>query len=139
VAKSLPGAWGLIMNAAPADFRPQARVSGKISKKGEALPELLLERTADILKAVAPGKGATLMVGFAAEPGDLVARAKEKLAAKNLDYIAANLAGGPGDTFESREISLQLLSSAGSILPIGPAPKFQAAWDLMSALAAGWR
>jgi phosphopantothenoylcysteine decarboxylase/phosphopantothenate--cysteine ligase len=138
VRQSLPGAWGLIMNAAPADFRPKDRVRGKI-RKGGALPELALEPTADILKSIYPEKGETLLVGFAAEPEELEARGLEKLSAKGLDYIAANLAGGPEDTFESEDISLRLLSDAGGVLSIGPAPKFQAAWQLLSAVAGGWR
>ena len=139
VARSVQGAWALIMNAAPADFRPAERVEGKIRKSAATPPNLTLERTTDILKALAPRKGGTLLVGFAAEADDLEARAREKLSGKGLDYIAANVAGGPDDAFESEAISLRLLSKEGGKRSIGPAPKFQAAWSLMEALAEGWR
>jgi phosphopantothenoylcysteine decarboxylase/phosphopantothenate--cysteine ligase len=139
VRRGIEGAWALIMNAAPADFRPAARVKGKI-RKGEGEPtELRLERTDDILKAIIPDKGKTIVVGFAAEPGELEARAREKMAAKSLDYIAANLAGGPDDAFGSETISLKVLSSAGGLMSVGPASKFEAARTLLGALAEGWR
>jgi phosphopantothenoylcysteine decarboxylase/phosphopantothenate--cysteine ligase len=138
VLASLPEAWALIMNAAPADFRPAERILGKISKGALATPNLRLERTPDILKTIASKKGQAILAGFAAEPNDLEARAREKLKAKGLDYIAANKAGGPEDAFGSETISLRLLSAGGGAMDIGPAPKFHAAYALLKALAENW-
>ncbi len=83
----------LLMAAAVADFRPRRQAQSKI-KKGERALDLLLEETADILKAVAEKKSVSgyprLVVGFAAESQDLLANAQEKLEAKRLDLIVAN-------------------------------------------------
>jgi phosphopantothenoylcysteine decarboxylase/phosphopantothenate--cysteine ligase len=139
VAQALDGAWALVMNAAPADFKPIERIKGKIRKSGQQAPALTLTRTPDILKTLSPQKGQTIMVGFAAEDGeDLKSKARDKLNAKNLDYIAANRAGGQGDVFESDSISLTLMSSGGSEIDVGPYPKFQAAWELWHLLASGY-
>jgi phosphopantothenoylcysteine decarboxylase/phosphopantothenate--cysteine ligase len=133
VKANLSGAWALIMNAAPADFRPAFRIEGKIKKKG-GVPDLALERTPDILKAISRDKGGAILVGFAAEDADLEARAKEKLLSKGLDYIAANKAGGADDAFGSEEIALRLLSAEGWAKDIGPSSKFDAACRLISSL-----
>ena len=138
VVENLPDAFALVMNAAPADFKPAKRIKGKIGKTAKSLPELALARTEDILKCVAPDKGQTITIGFAAESEDLERRAKEKLLAKGLDYIAANKAGGKGDAFESETIELRLLSAKSPPLWIGPASKFQAAFELLANVLAGW-
>jgi phosphopantothenoylcysteine decarboxylase/phosphopantothenate--cysteine ligase len=136
--EALPGAWALLMNAAPADFAPETRASGKISKTGGDPPVLRLRRTPDILSSLSPLRGRAILVGFAAEEADLEARAADKLRRKGLDYVAANQAGGPGSAFGSGTIALTLLSARGGRLPIGPGTKFRAAWELLSALASGW-
>jgi phosphopantothenoylcysteine decarboxylase/phosphopantothenate--cysteine ligase len=138
VKANLDGAWALVMNAAPADFRPKDPVSGKISKSAGELPVLNLERTEDILISLGPQKKDTIFVGFAAEEDDLVERAKDKLKRKNLDYIAANQAGGAQSAFEGDSIRLSLISAKGSEKVIGPASKFKAAWSLWTALADAW-
>jgi phosphopantothenoylcysteine decarboxylase/phosphopantothenate--cysteine ligase len=78
--------------AAVADWRPAAVPAGKIKKKvGEPPPVIELVENPDILRtlsagAVRPG----LVVGFAAETGDLEAKARAKLARKGCDWILAN-------------------------------------------------
>jgi phosphopantothenoylcysteine decarboxylase/phosphopantothenate--cysteine ligase len=139
VKDGLPGAWALVMNAAPSDFRPAERVKGKITKTDGEITSLPLKRTPDILREVALIKGKCLVVGFAAEEKDLTERAKGKLVGKNLDYIAANQAGGPHSAFEAEDIELTLISSAFNQKKIGPGPKFQAAWSIWQSLANGWR
>ena len=73
------------MAAAVADYRPQAPAGQKIKKQREGL-HLELVRTADILEAVAESRGRSgrprVVVGFAAETQDLLANARDKLAAK---------------------------------------------------------
>ncbi len=93
VLAEIQQAEGLIMAAAVADFRPTAPAGGKI-KKETGLPEIRLEPTPDILKAVAANKGQSgwprYTIGFAAESSDLIANARAKLRAKALDMIVAN-------------------------------------------------
>ena len=93
VLAALPGAAALLMAAAVADFRPAAVARQKI-KKASGIPEIRLENTPDILKAVAEMKGETgfpqLSVGFAAESQQVLANAQKKLKSKRLDLIVAN-------------------------------------------------
>ncbi len=76
--------------AAVADWRPVEAADQKLSKSGQDELVLRLERTPDIIANVAAWDPRPLVVGFAAETGDLLAHAEEKLRAKGLDLIAAN-------------------------------------------------
>jgi phosphopantothenoylcysteine decarboxylase/phosphopantothenate--cysteine ligase len=84
----------LIMTAAVADYRPATAAEKKIKKDQGGVDNIRLERTPDILEAVAAnrkkGSGPVVVIGFAAETENLVNNAKKKLKKKNLDLIAAN-------------------------------------------------
>jgi len=86
VLKASAAADVLIMAAAVADYRPAKAATGKIKREAETLT-LDLVKTPDILSEV---KGDIIKVGFAAESGDLIDRAREKLERKKLDLIAVN-------------------------------------------------
>ena len=77
-----------------------ATVATSKLKKGEGSLSLELVRTEDILAGLGQKKGDRLLVGFAAETDDLVARARGKLKAKGLDLVVANdvREGFEGDT-----------------------------------------
>jgi phosphopantothenoylcysteine decarboxylase/phosphopantothenate--cysteine ligase len=79
----------VIKAAAVVDYRPRDVHPGKL-KKERASPSLEMEKTVDILEEIGKRKGERILVGFAAEAEDLVANARKKLAAKNLDLIIAN-------------------------------------------------
>ena len=79
--------------AAVADYRPSQIAPSKIKKNADGLT-LTLERTEDILQSVAALPSPPFTVGFAAETDDLAAHARDKLARKKLDMIAANWVGG---------------------------------------------
>jgi len=90
VMNELSDASVFIGAAAVADYRPVERSSRKIKKTQSSL-SLELERTPDILRDVANAKQEGLLViGFAAETENILAYAREKLTAKNLDAIVAN-------------------------------------------------
>jgi phosphopantothenoylcysteine decarboxylase/phosphopantothenate--cysteine ligase len=82
-----------ILTAAVSDWRVAGAAPTKIKKQaGEGPPALSLVETPDILKALA-GRAEgrpTLVVGFAAETGQLEARAAAKLEAKGCDWIVGN-------------------------------------------------
>jgi phosphopantothenoylcysteine decarboxylase/phosphopantothenate--cysteine ligase len=81
----------VFMAAAVADYAPEP-APAKIKKGGGAVT-LTLAQGPDILAELGERKGrgaGPLLVGFAAETEDLLARAQQKLEAKNLDYIVAN-------------------------------------------------
>jgi phosphopantothenoylcysteine decarboxylase/phosphopantothenate--cysteine ligase len=92
VQQHAPDADIVVMAAAVADYTPEARAAGKI-EKAEAPMELRLVRTPDILGELGRRRRAgslPVLIGFAAESGDPVARAREKLHRKQADFIVAN-------------------------------------------------
>ena len=78
--------------AAVADYRIEQIEEHKIKKSSDEL-QLSLIRNPDILKDVAALDNPPFTVGFAAETRNLADYAKEKLASKKIDMIAANLVG----------------------------------------------
>jgi phosphopantothenoylcysteine decarboxylase/phosphopantothenate--cysteine ligase len=78
-----------IATAAVADYRPKQAHVQKLKKHNAEL-SIELERTADILTAVAALSPRPFVVGFAAETEDLEHNATVKLQHKKLDMIAAN-------------------------------------------------
>jgi phosphopantothenoylcysteine decarboxylase/phosphopantothenate--cysteine ligase len=98
--------------AAVADYRPETTAPEKIKKHQGAI-SLQLVRNPDILARVAALPSGPFTVGFAAETHDLEAYAREKLEAKGLDMIAANLVGGTIGGFEREENALLVLWAGG--------------------------
>lgn len=86
------GADVFIATAAVADYRPQQTATHKIKKGSDAL-RIELVRNADILADVAALPQRPFCVGFAAETRDMEGHARDKLARKRLDMIAANEVG----------------------------------------------
>ncbi len=83
----------VVMAAAVADYAP-VRTPEKITKDGGELV-LRMARTPDILSELGERRargelGQALLVGFAAETSDVVARAREKRRRKQVDLIVAN-------------------------------------------------
>ena len=78
-----------ISTAAVADYRPANPAEQKIKKTSDRL-HLDMERTADVLAAVAARPDRPFVVGFAAETESVEQNARAKLLKKNLDMIAAN-------------------------------------------------
>lgn len=93
----------VIMAAAVADYAPINPATGKIAKTDQPLT-LTLQRTADILadlgRASARRTMPPILVGFAAETGDLLAKARDKRTRKNADLIVANDVTTPGAGFD---------------------------------------
>jgi phosphopantothenoylcysteine decarboxylase / phosphopantothenate---cysteine ligase len=83
----------VVMAAAVADYTPEVRADQKVAKGADTIT-LTLKRTPDILKDLGTRRLATgaktVLVGFAAETDDVVARAMAKLHAKRVDLIVAN-------------------------------------------------
>ena len=86
----LPNADLIIMSAAVADVKPKEYSSYKLPKT--ELPQaLVLENVGDIIAELASCKlDNQKLIGFAAQTGDIVTPATEKLQRKNLDAIVAN-------------------------------------------------
>jgi phosphopantothenoylcysteine decarboxylase / phosphopantothenate---cysteine ligase len=105
----------VIMAAAVADFRPKAIAAQKL-KKGEGVPEVVLEPTVDILAALARDKRADqVVVGFAAETERVHENAAAKLTAKRVDMMVANDVSAPDAGFEVDTNRAVLLDAAGGV------------------------
>jgi phosphopantothenoylcysteine decarboxylase/phosphopantothenate--cysteine ligase len=149
---TLPQADVVVMAAAVADFRPAARVAGKLSRRAlagvgspasardaaSALLSLSLTANPDILAEVSRERrgGRPWVVGFSAEIAadarDLVARAAKKLSEKNCDVMIANDVGTAAIGFDSDDNAVTLVFSDGTSESLARAPKPEIAeliWD----------
>jgi len=102
VMQALPAQDVVVMAAAVADYTPSAPAAEKIAKSDGPLT-LTLSRTRDILAdlgAARNGAASPVLVGFAAETADAVARGRRKLDAKRVDLVVANDVTQAGAGFE---------------------------------------
>jgi len=123
VLKEFTASDALIMAAAVADFRPKDVSENKIKKEG-GIPQINLEATDDILKAVAGlklgKKRKQVVAGFAAESQDLLKNASNKLQSKKLDLIVANdiSANDAGFSVETNRVTLLFANGQTEPLPL---------------------
>lgn len=102
----------VIMAAAVGDYQPAHYSSQKIKKDKELLV-LKFKKTVDILFEIGKKKGDKILIGFAAETGDLINKAQKKLKEKNLDLIVANEIGIPESGFQSNFNKAIILNKDG--------------------------
>ena len=135
VLAALP-ADAYVSAAAVADWTPREIAPGKLKKQpGVDTFTLELVRTADVLAEVAVHPlRPRLVLGFAAETGDVEVNARAKLAAKRIDFIAANQVGVEGSGFESDDNALAVIGH-DSLRRLGPAPKTELAQALIELIA----
>lgn len=107
----------VIMAAAVADWRPAEIATGKL-KKQLGPPAIELVATDDILEELGRKMTGRILVGFAAETGDLDENAREKLRGKNLDLIVANLVGVDDSGFDVDTNRAILLDRNGKLEPL---------------------
>jgi phosphopantothenoylcysteine decarboxylase/phosphopantothenate--cysteine ligase len=120
VRSELPAADVLVMAAAPADFRPSDPSSSKRSRVDGALA-VPMEPTEDILSGTRElRKAGSIIVGFALETGDALAKGRAKLERKDLDFIVINDALESGAGFEHDTNRVAVLGRDGPprILPL---------------------
>ncbi|MEW6724873.1 MAG: bifunctional phosphopantothenoylcysteine decarboxylase/phosphopantothenate--cysteine ligase CoaBC [Bacillota bacterium] len=102
----------VVMAAAPADYRPATYSETKI-KKGEGPLTLTLERNPDILMELGRRRDKQVLIGFAAETGNVATRAREKLLAKGADLIVGNDVSGTETGFASEDNEVLLVDADG--------------------------
>jgi phosphopantothenoylcysteine decarboxylase/phosphopantothenate--cysteine ligase len=129
------GADWVVMCAAVADYRPKAMLSRKRKKDG-ANWLLELVPTPDILTELGtnrlPGQ---LLVGFAAETGDVAAAAIAKCRRKGVDLIIANDVSRPGSGFDVETNEVVIFDRDGQRLSLPLLSKGEAAtriWHFLS-------
>jgi len=126
-----PDADWIIMAAAVADVKPASYSPKKLPKR--SLPSTLsLEPVPDILAALAALKQPhQKLIGFAAQSGDIVTPALEKLQRKKLDAIAANPIDQPDSGFGSESNQAVLLDQQGRKQVVALCSKLQMAHQLL--------
>ncbi|MBO0714614.1 MAG: bifunctional phosphopantothenoylcysteine decarboxylase/phosphopantothenate--cysteine ligase CoaBC [Acidimicrobiales bacterium] len=126
----------VIMAAAVADFRPKAAQPTKLRRAAGA-PEVVLEATPDVLASVrqARRKGQVL-VGFAAEVGNLAASAHEKLPRYGVDLLVANDVSAPGAGFGHDTNAVLILGADGSETEVPLSSKRQVAATILDLVTA---
>lgn len=119
----------LFMAAAVSDFRPKKMERGKIKKTESEFLEIRLEKTQDILYELSKSKKTgQIYVGFALETTELERYALEKLNAKNLDLIVANIAK---ESIGKETISVAIYDKNGLIEKLSNLPKSSVAIRLI--------
>jgi phosphopantothenoylcysteine decarboxylase/phosphopantothenate--cysteine ligase len=118
--------------AAVADWTPRSVSPSKLKKvAGADTLTLELVRTPDTLAEVAAHpQRPRLVVGFAAETEDVRRHARDKLARKRVDLVAANLVGVAGSGFEGDDNAL-VVHGRDFERALGPAPKVELAEYLL--------
>jgi phosphopantothenoylcysteine decarboxylase/phosphopantothenate--cysteine ligase len=133
----------VVMAAAPADFRPAARVESKIKKSLDGdTPTIELVENPDILVELVGTRvnKRPVVVGFAAETGDengsVLDHARAKLERKGCDLLVVNDVSGER-VFGRDDNEAVILGSDGSVTPVALGPKIalaHAIWDAVVAL-----
>ncbi|MCE5194132.1 MAG: bifunctional phosphopantothenoylcysteine decarboxylase/phosphopantothenate--cysteine ligase CoaBC [Nitrospiraceae bacterium] len=98
VFSNLKDADMVIMAAAPADFFPEKTHAKKIEKSD--VLDIKLKKNPDILTELGQLKRRPVLVGFAAETGERLDRARKKLVEKNVDIIIFNDVTSSGAGFD---------------------------------------
>ncbi|MBI5183049.1 MAG: bifunctional phosphopantothenoylcysteine decarboxylase/phosphopantothenate--cysteine ligase CoaBC [Nitrospinae bacterium] len=104
----------VIMSAAVSDFEPKRYSEKKIPKSDNGLV-LELKRTHDILANIGLHKKDKIIVGFAAETDDIIAKGEKKLKDKRLDLIVVNDISDPDIGFRSDFNKVSIIDSEGKV------------------------
>lgn len=133
---AFPVADWTIMAAAVADVTPQTYSAEKLPKRSLPNP-LPLEPVPDILKQLAQQKRPhQRLIGFAAQTGDIVPVAQEKLVAKQLDAIVANPIDQPASGFGSDQNQAIFIDCNGRQVPIPSCSKAHMAHQILNLILA---
>ncbi|OAB56641.1 phosphopantothenate synthase [Phormidium willei BDU 130791] len=126
-----PQADWVVMTAAVADVKP-AQYYGQKLAKDKLPPSLPIVPVADIVAELAQAKHhQQRLIGFAAQTGDIVTPALEKLRRKKLDAIVANPVDVPDAGFGSNTNQAVFIDANGNQTSINSCTKLQLAHYLL--------
>jgi len=130
----LPQADWVVMAAAVADVKPAVQSSTKLPKAD--LPDSLpLKAVPDIVADLSRRRQAhQTLIGFAAQTGDILPPALDKLQRKGLDAIVANPIDQPESGFGSDRNQAVLLKKTGEKVVIPPCSKLEMAHRIYDAI-----
>lgn len=121
----------IIMAAAVADVMPEVYASQKLAKS-ELPSALVLKPVPDIVAKLSQMKSPVqILVGFAAQTGEIIAPAQEKLVRKQLDLIVANPVDRVDVGFGSDTNQAVFLHRNGDQVNIAPCQKLELAHRLL--------
>jgi phosphopantothenoylcysteine decarboxylase/phosphopantothenate--cysteine ligase len=116
----------VIMAAAVADYRAATAHAGKL-KRSDSRFTLELEPTPDILAELGGERGSRILVGFAAETGNIAENARGKLIRKRADMIVANDVTQEGAGFDADTNIVTLFLRDGRDIALPKMSKFDVA------------
>jgi phosphopantothenoylcysteine decarboxylase/phosphopantothenate--cysteine ligase len=125
----------VVMAAAVADFRPKEIAHAKL-KKESGVPDVVLEPTPDILAELGERRAGQVLVGFAAETGDLEEAGRKKLTSKRVDLVVVNRVGRAGTGFGSDTNDALIVAADGDDAPLGSWTKAELARTLVDRVVA---
>jgi len=124
------------MAAAVADFTPSRRSEEKIKRAVREGLTVELVPTPDILGELRERKPpGQVLVGFAAETGDLLTKARKKMEDKGVDSLVANDVSRPGSGFDSDYNQAVILFRDGREMELDLMPKRELALRIWEAVA----
>jgi phosphopantothenoylcysteine decarboxylase/phosphopantothenate--cysteine ligase len=133
VVTAARAADAVVMAAAVADFRPAAPSTDKIKRGGRKAMSVELVANPDILAELGKARGKArrpFLVGFAAETGAAVERARGKLVSKGCDLVVANDVTEPGAGF-AVDTNHVWLVDADAVEEVALASKDAVAWRIL--------
>jgi len=136
VFEAVDGCAAAVLAAAVCDFTVPVPAIDKIKKAGSESLQLELSRTVDILGQLGARSERPLLVGFAAETGNLEAQARGKLERKGCDLIVGNLVDASGRGMGADRNEVLILDSRGGRTQVGPASKQEVARAVWEAVLA---
>lgn len=113
VLKEVRGASAVIMAAAVADFAPEKNVNTDKLDKAKFKGPLKVIKTPDILSELGAKKKRPVLVGFAAEAGRKLERARKKFKRKGVDIMVFNDITEPGSGFENDTNKIVIMDRSG--------------------------
>ncbi len=119
-----------IAAAAVADYKPRVVAAQKMKKK-DAVLNIELEPTQDILASLGEAKKKQKLIGFALETNDELKNARAKLKRKNLDFIVLNSMNDAGAGFKKDTNKISIVSREG-VKEFGLKPKSEVAKDILN-------
>lgn len=134
VMEHLAEATIIIKSAAVADYYIADVPKQKLKKTATRL-SLEMDPTPDILAEVGEKKGDRLLIGFAAETGNLLQEARRKMTQKKCDMLVANLVNREGLGFDSDSNEVEIITQTGQTVHAGPAPKIEIAERILDQVA----
>lgn len=126
----------VVMAAAVADFRPEEQLAAKW-RRTDGPPTIRLVANPDVLAGIVERRGSArrpVVVGFAAQTGDLEAAAAAKLAAKQVELLVANDVSVAGIGFESPDNAVLILHRDGRRRDVATSTKSSVAEVILAEL-----